>query len=152
MRKFMTCTLGAIFTLAGIAGTANAANFTDISFGISIDVDDALTKQPRVRDIQYFKSEDATGSLLIKRIYDLTIVDFLEELRDVGYRDYRDHIILGITGEPVDAGIESGRGLVIPVRGRIRGQRITGVVGAYSGHDGQGFLVIGTAKQQHWPS
>ncbi len=150
MRKFITFTLGAILALAGIAGTADAANFTDISFGISIDVDDALSRQPPLRDIQYFKSQDSSGSLMIKRIHDLTIVDFLEELRDVGYRDMRDQVILGMTGEPVDAGIESGRGLLIPVRGRIRGQRITGVVGAYSGHDGQGFLVIGTAKPEYW--
>jgi hypothetical protein len=146
----MISTLGAILVLVGIAGTADAANFTDISFGISIDVDDALSKQPRLRDIQYFKSQDSSGSLMIKRIYDLTIVDFVEELRDVGYRDMRDNIILGMTGEPIEAVIESGRGLLIPVRGRIRGQQITGVVGAYSGHDGQGFLVIGTAKPEYW--
>jgi hypothetical protein len=146
----MTSTLGAILVLAGIAGTADAANFTDISFGISIDVDDALSQQPRLRDIQYFKSQDSSGSLMIKRIHDLTIVDFVEELRDVGYRDMRDSIILGMTGEPIEASIDDGRGLLIPVRGRIRGQRITGVVGAYSGHDGQGFLVIGTAKPEFW--
>jgi hypothetical protein len=150
MRNFMTSTLGAILVLAGIAGTADAANFTDTSFGISIDVDDALSKQPLLRDIQYFKSQDSSGSLMIKRIHDLTIVDLLDELRDVGYRDIRDSVILGITGEPIEANIESGRGLLIPVRGRIRGQQITGVVGAYSGHDGQGFLVIGTAKPQYW--
>ena len=82
---------------------------------------------------------------MIKRIYDLTIVDFLEELRDVGYLDFRDGIELFMNGEPIDTNIESGRGLLVPVRGRIRGQHITGVVGAYSGLKGQGFLVIGTA-------
>lgn len=152
MRKFMTSTLGAIFVFAAITASANAANFTDDSFGISIDVDDALSKQPLLRDIQYFKAEDSSGSLMIKRIHDLTIVDFLQEMRDVGYRDMRDQVILGMSGEPIDAGIESGRGLLIPVRGRIRGQQIRGVVGAYSGHDGQGFLVIGTAKPQYWAS
>jgi hypothetical protein len=150
MRKFMTSTLGAILALAGIAGTADAANFTDPAFGISIDVDDALSQQPLLRDIQYFKAQDGSGSLMIKRIHDLAIVDFLQEMRDVGYREYRDQVILGMTGEPIDAMIESGRGLLIPVRGRIRGQQITGVVGAYSGHDGQGFLVIGTARPQYW--
>ena len=150
MRKFMTSTLGAILVLAVITGSADAANFTNTSFGISIDVDDALSKQPLLRDIQYFKSQDSSGSLMIKRIHDLTIVDFLEELRNVGYRDMRGGIILGMTGEPIEADIESGRGLLIPVRGRIRGQQITGVVGAYSGHDGQGFLVIGTAKPEYW--
>jgi hypothetical protein len=150
MRKLLTFTLGAMLALAGIAGPAGAANFTDPTFGISIDVDDALSKQPLLRDIQYFKSQDSSGSVMIKRIYDLTIVDFLRELRDVGYRDYRDQVILGMTGEPVDADIESGRGLLVPVRGRIRGQQITGVVGAYSGHKGQGFLVIATAKPQYW--
>lgn len=152
MRKFMTSTLGAIFVLATITASAEAANFTDPSFGISIDVDDALSKQPQLRDIQYFKAEDSSGSLMIKHIHDLTIVDFLQEMRDVGYRDMRDQVILGMTGEPIDAGVESGRGLLVPVRGRIRGQEIRGVVGAYSGHDGQGFLVIGTAKPQYWAS
>ena len=148
MRKFMTSALGAILTLAVIA--AHAANFTDPAFGISIEVDDTLSKQPLLRDIQYFKSQDRSGSLLIKRIYDLAIVDFLDELRDVGYRDMRDGIDLRIAGEPMEADIEAGRGLLIPVRGMIRGQPITGVVGAYSGHQGQGFLVIGTAKPQQW--
>ena len=117
---------------------------------LGIEVDDALSKQPLLRDIQYFKSEDSSGSLMVKRIHDLSIVEFLQELRDVGYRDMRDGVILAMNGEPVEANIESGRGLLIPVRGRIRGQQITGVVGAYSGHDGQGFLVIGTAKPQYW--
>ncbi len=152
MRKFMTSTLGAILVLAAITGTADAANFTDISFGISIDVDDSLSRQPPLRDIQYFKSQDSSGSLMIKRIHDLTIIDFLEELRDVGYRDMRDQVIMGMTGEPIEAEIDQGRGLLIPVRGRIRGQRITGVVGAYSGNEGQGFLVIGTAKPEYWDS
>lgn len=150
MHKFMTSTLGAILGLAVITATADAANFTDTSFGISIDVDDALSKQPLLRDIQYFKSQDKSGSLMIKRIHDLSIIEFLEELRGVGYRDMRDGIILGMTGEPIEADIKSGRGLLIPVRGRIRSQQITGVVGAYSGHDGQGFLVIGTAKPENW--
>jgi hypothetical protein len=150
MRKFVTFNLGAILVLAVVTATANAANFTDTSFGISIDVDDALTQQPLLRDIQYFKSEDSSGSVMVKRIHDLSIVEFLQELRDVGYRDMRDGVILAMNGEPVEADIESGRGLLIPVRGRIRGQQITGVVGAYSGHDGQGFLVIGTAKPQYW--
>jgi hypothetical protein len=146
----MISTFGAIFVLAVITTTANAANFTDETFGISIEVDDALSKQPLLRDIQYFKAEDSSGSLMIKRIHDLTIVDFLKELRDVGYRDMRDGIDLLMTGEPIEASIESGRGLLIPIRGRIRGQPITGVVGAYSGHKGQGFLVIGSAKPQFW--
>jgi hypothetical protein len=150
MRKFIKSTLGTIFVLAAITTGANAANFTDEIFGISIDVDDALTKQPLLRDIQYFKAEDSSGSLMIKRIHDLTIVDFLEELRDVGYLDMRDGIDLRMTGEPIEADIESGRGLLIPIRGRIRGQPITGVVGAYSGHQGQGFLVIGSAKPPYW--
>ena len=86
MRKFMTSTLGAILALAGIAGSADAANFTNPVFGISIDVDDALSKQPQLRDIQYFKSEDKSGSLMIKQIHDLSVVEFLQELRDVGHR------------------------------------------------------------------
>ena len=150
MCKFMTSTLGTILVLAVITGTANAANFTDPSFGISIDVDDALTKQPLLRDIQYFKAQDRSGSLMIKRIFDLSVVDFLEELRDVGYINFRDGVELLINGEPIDANIEAGRGLLVPVRGRIRGQPIRGVVGAYSGHNAQGFLVIATAKPEHW--
>ena len=152
MRSFMTSTIGAILVLAGIAVTADAANFTDTSFGISIDVDDTLSKQPLVRDIQYFKSQDRSASLMIRRIHDLSIVDFLGELRNNGYRDIRDGVDLGITSKPIEADIESGRGLLIPVRGLIRGQRISGVIGVYSGHDSQGFLVIGTAKPEHWAS
>ena len=53
-------------------------------------------------------------------------------------------------GNYSEADIKEGRGLLIPVRGRIRGQQIKGVVGAYSGHEGQGFLVIGTAKPEYW--
>ena len=150
MLKFITTALGAIIVLAAIITPADAANFTDETFGISINVDDALTKQPLLRDIQYFKSQDSSGSLMIKRIHDLTIVDFLEELRDVGYLSMRDGLDLRMAGEPIEADIESGRGLLIPIRGRIRGQPITGVVGAYSGHQGQGFLVIGSSKPPYW--
>ncbi|MBT8125853.1 MAG: hypothetical protein KJP15_00105 [Gammaproteobacteria bacterium] len=150
MRKFKTSTLGAMLVIAVIASTADAANFTDISFGISIDVDDALSKQPQLRDIQYFKSQDRSASLMIKRIHDLSIVEFVEELRNVGYRNMRDHVMLRLAGEPIEADIESGRGLLIPVTGQIRGHPTRGLVGAYSGHDGQGFLVIGTAKPQYW--
>jgi hypothetical protein len=150
MRKFMIYTLGAILALAGIAGNADAANFTDTSFGISIDVDDALTKQPLLRDIQSFVSQDLSGSLVIKRVHDLTIIDFVDELRHAGYRDNRHDVILRINGEPIEADIESGRGLLIPVSGQIRGQQIRGVIGAYSAHDGHGFLVIGTTKPEDW--
>lgn len=150
MRKFMTSTFGAILVLAVITATVDAANFTDISFGISIDVDDALSQQPLLRDIQYFKSQDRSASLMIKRVHDLSIIEFLEELRDVGYRNIRDHVMLGLAGEPIEADIESGRGLLIPVTGQIRGHPIRGLVGAYSGHGGQGFLVIGTATPQYW--
>ena len=150
MPQFITTALRAIIVLAAITTAADAANFKDETFGISIDVDDALTKQPLLRDIQYFKAEDSSGSLLIKRIHDLTIVDLVQELRDVGYISLRDGIDLRMDGEPIEAGIESGRGLLIPVRGRIRGQPITGVLGAYSGHQGQGFLVIGSAKPPYW--
>ena len=150
MRKFMTFTLGAILALAGTTGTAYAANFTDPSFGISINVDDALKKQPLSRDIQVFKSKDMSGSLVIKRNYDLAITDFVEEIRGPGYRDNRHNVILRTAGKPFQADIESGRGLLIPVSGQIVGQQVRGVIGAYSGHDGQGFLVIGTAKPEAW--
>lgn len=152
MRNFITSTLGAVLVLTGIAGTANAANFTDTTFGISIDVDDTLSKQPLLRDIQYFKSQDKSASLMIKQIHDLSIVDFLAELRDIGYRNSRDGVDLGMTDKPMEADIESGRGLLMPVRGRIRGQLVRGVIGAYSGHDGQSFLVIGTARPELWAS
>jgi hypothetical protein len=150
MRKFMTSTLGAIIALAGIAGTADAANFTDTSFGISIDVDDALTKQPLLRDIQSFISQDMSGSLVIRRVHDLTIIDFVDELRHAGYRDNRHNVVLRIAGEPFEADIDSGRGLLIPVQGQISGQPIRGVIGAYSGNDGHGFLIIGTTKTEDW--
>ena len=80
MHKFMTFILGAILGLAGIAGSADAANFTDTSFGISIDIDDALPKQPLVRDIQPFVSQDNLVSLVIRRAYDLSIIDFVEKV------------------------------------------------------------------------
>lgn len=151
MRKFMTSTIAAVFTLAGIAGTAEAANFTDTSFGISIDIDDALSKQPLMRDTQAFVSHEKYVSLVIRRAYDLSITDFVDELRHVGYRDSRDQVNLRINGDPIEARIESGRGLLIPVRGQIRGMPLRGIIGAYSGHSGQGFLIIGTTKPESWP-
>ncbi len=150
MRTFMTSTLGAILVLAGITGTAGAANFTDNSFGISIDVDDAMSKLPQMRDVHNFTTQDKSAALMIKRIHDLSITDFVEHLHSVGYRDTRDGVILGMTDEPSEAKIESGRGLLIPVRGRISKHKVKGVIGAYSGHDGQGFLVIATAKPENW--
>jgi hypothetical protein len=150
MRKFITSTLGVILALAGIAGSADAANFTDTSFGISIDIDDALSKQPLMRDTQPFVSQDMFVSLVIRRAYDLSIIDFVDQLRKEGYRDSRDQVTLRINGEPTEANIESGRGLLIPVRGLIRGMPLSGVIGAYSSHSGQGFLIIGTTKPESW--
>jgi hypothetical protein len=152
MHKFMTFILGAILGLAGIAGSADAANFTDTSFGISIDIDDALPKQPLVRDIQPFVSQDNLVSLVIRRAYDLSIIDFVDELRHVGYRDGRHQVSLRISGEPFEAKIESGRGLLIPVQGQVGGQPLNGIIGAYSGHSGHGFLIIGTARTDYWPT
>ena len=150
MYKFTTSILSTILALASISATADAANFIDRSFGISIDVDDALTKQPLMRDTQSFASQDMSGSLVIRRAYDLSIIDFVDHLRQVGYRDSRQQVTLRINGEPFEADIESGLGLLIPVQGHIGGQPLTGIIGAYSGHSGQGFLVIGTAKPESW--
>jgi len=152
MHKFMTSSLGVILALAAIAGNADAANFKDTAFGISIDVNDALTKQPLLRDIQSFVSQDKSGSLVIRRVHDLAITDFMDELRHAGYRDNRHQVILRIAGEPFEADIESGRGMLIPVQGQIGGHPIRGMIGAYSGHDFQGFLVIGTTKPDDWSS
>ena len=152
MYRFMTSTLGAILGLVGIAASADAANFTDTSFGISIDIDDALPKQPLVRDIQPFVSQDNLVSLVIRRSYDLSIIDFVDELRNVGYRDSRHQVSLRISGEPFQAKIDSGRGLLIPVQGQVSGQPLNGIIGAYSGHSGHGFIIIGTARTDYWPA
>ncbi len=152
MHRFMTSTLGAILGLVGIAASADAANFTDTSFGISIDIDDALPKQPLVRDIQPFVSQDNLVSLVIRRSYDLSIIDFVDELRNVGYRDSRHQVSLRISGEPFQAKIDSGRGLLIPVQGQVSGQPLNGIIGAYSGHSGHGFIIIGTARTDYWPA
>jgi hypothetical protein len=151
MRKFIIPTLGAFLIFTGITGTADAANHTDSSFGISIDIDDNLSKQPLVRDIQPFVSQDGLVSIVIRRAYDLSITDFVDQLRHVGYRDSRHQVTLRVDGEPVEANIDSGRGLLIPVRGMLGAQPISGVIGAYSSNSGHGFLIIGTAITQYWP-
>jgi hypothetical protein len=74
----------------------------------------------------------------------------MSDISRSGYRDNRHQLTLRMAGEPFEADIESGIGMMIPVSGQIRGQSIRGVIGAYSGHGFQGFLVIGTTKPEDW--
>ena len=152
MHKSITMVLGTLFILVGFYGTASAAKFTDTSFGISMYIDNDLVKQPRVRELQFFSAPDMSGLVLIKRYYDLSVTDFMRELKDTGYRSNRDGIFFDMAGEPREADIRSGLGAVVPVDGQVTGQRVRGYLGVFSGYEGQGFMVVATAKPEHWES
>ena len=62
------------------SGTGFAANFTDRSIGISIDLDDEFVRKPDWRGYRVFRSTDNAASVYIKPVYDLSLYDLREDL------------------------------------------------------------------------
>jgi hypothetical protein len=131
------------------AGTGFAANFTDRSIGISIDLDDEFVRKPDWRGYRVFRSTDNAASVYIKPVYDLSLYDLREDLKASGFDDVGS-IDLVMTGNEENATVSSGSGVLSPFKGMIGDFKVRGVFGAYSGFDDQGFFVIAAARPDYW--
>jgi hypothetical protein len=153
MRSFistLSITLGGIVLGLGcFVGTGFAANFTDRSIGISIDLDDKLVKQTNWRGYRVISSADNAASILIKPVHDLSLYHLREDLKGSGFDDVGS-IDLVVTGEQKNAQINSGSGVMVPVKGRIGEYKVRGVFGGFSGFDDQHFFVIAAARPDYW--
>jgi hypothetical protein len=149
MHRFISTLSIIVLGLGCFAGTGFAANFTDKSIGISIDLDDELVKQTNWRGYRVFSSEDNSASVLIRPVYDLSLYNLREELKDGGFDDVGG-IDLVVTDSEQNATVNSGSGVMVPVRGRVGEYKIRGVFGGFSGFDDQNFFVITAARPDYW--
>ena len=142
---------GIVLCLGCFIGTGYAANFSDKSIGISIDLDDKLAKQSNWRGYRVFSSADNTASVFIKPVYDLSLYHLSEDLKgEGGGFDDVGSIDLVVTGTAKNASVNSGSGVMVPVKGRIDEYKIKGVFGGFSGFDDQNFLIIAAARPDYW--
>jgi len=152
MRKFISTlsitVWGIVLSLGCFVGTGFAANYTDKSIGISIDLDDELVKQSNWRGYRVFSAADNSASVFIKPVYDLSLYHLREDLKGGGFDDVGS-IDLVVTGAEQNAQVNSGSGVMVPVKGRIDEFKIKGVFGGYSGFDDQHFLIIAAARPDY---
>jgi hypothetical protein len=138
-----------VLGLGCFAGTGYAANFSDRSIGISIDLDDALVKQSNWRGYRVFSSANNAASVFIKPVYELSLYDLREDLKSGGFDDVGS-MDLVLTDSEQNATVDSGSGIVVPFKGRIGEYKVRGVFSAYSGFDDQHFYVIAAARPDYW--
>jgi hypothetical protein len=130
-------------------GIGNAANFSDKSIGISINLDDELVEQSQWRGYRVFSTADNTASVFIKPVYDLRLYDLKEDLKGGGFDDVGS-IDLVVTGSEKSAQVGQGSSVLVPVKGRVGEYKIRGVFGAFSGFNDQSFFIIAAARPDYW--
>jgi hypothetical protein len=141
---------GIVLSLGCFAGIGNAANFSDSSIGISIDLDDELVAKPNWRGYRVFSSADNSASVFIKPVYDLRLYDLRQELKDDGGFDDVGSIDLVVTGSEKSGQVTQGSSTVVPVKGRVAEYKIRGVFGGFSGFENQNFLILAAARPDYW--
>ena len=148
MRILISTLFGIVLGLGGFVGIGNAANFSDQSIGISIDLADGLVEQPQHHRTRFFTTPDNSAAVFIKPVYDLSLYDLKKELKDDGWRG--DGIDLTVIDKEISAKVQNGRGILVQVKGDIGERKINGVFGAFTGYDGQNFVVLGAARPDYW--
>jgi hypothetical protein len=138
-----------VLGLGCFAGTGHAANFSDSSIGISIDLDDELVEMSHWRGYRVFSSANNSASVLIKPVHDLSLYDLRQDLKGGGFDDVG-AIDLVVTDSEQNASVDSGSGVVVPFKGRIGEYKVRGVFSAFSGFDDQHFFVIAAARPDYW--
>jgi hypothetical protein len=137
-----------VLGLGCVVGIGNAANFSDNSIGISIDLDDELVEQTQWQGWHIFSSADNSASVFIRPVYALRLYDLRQDLKGGSWRD--GPVDLDVTDTEQAARVNQGSGTLVPVRGRIGEYKVRGVFGGFAGYDGQNFLVIGAARPDYW--
>jgi hypothetical protein len=149
MHRFISTLSGIVLGLGCFVGIGNAANFTDRSIGISIDLDDELVEQTNWRGYRVFNSANNSASVFIKPVYDLRLYDLKEDLKAGGFDDVGS-IDLVVTGSEKSAQVSQGSSVLVPVKGRVNEYKVKGVFGGFAGFDGQNFLIIAAARPDYW--
>ena len=149
MRRFISTLSGIVLGLGCFVGIGNAANFSDKSIGISIDLDDELVEQSQWRGYRVFSTADNSASVFIKPVHDLRLYDLKEDLKAGGFDDVGS-IDLVVTGTEKSAQVSQGSSVLVPVKGRIGEYKVRGVFGGFAGFDDQSFFVIGAARPDYW--
>ena len=151
MSKFISTLSGIVLGFGCFVGTGFAANVTDKSIGISIDLDDELVKQSNWRGYRVFSSADNAASVFIKPVHDLSLYHLREDLKgEGGGFDDVGSIDLVVTGSEKSAQVTQGSSVLVPVKGRVGEYKIRGVFGGFSGFDDQHFFVIAAARPDYW--
>ena len=81
MRRFIATLSGIVLGLGCFVGIGNAAEFSDKSIGISINLDDELVEQSHWRGYRVFSTADNTASVLIKPVFDVRLYDLRQDLK-----------------------------------------------------------------------
>jgi hypothetical protein len=149
MRRFISILSSILLGLGCFVGIGNAANFSDKSIGISIDLDDELIEQSQWRGYRVFNTADNSASIFIKPVHDLRLYDLKQDLKGGGFDDVGS-IDLVVTGTEKSAQVSQGSSVLVPVKGRVGEYKVKGVFGGFSGFNGQSFLVIGAARPDYW--
>ena len=149
MRRFISTLSGIILGLGCFVGIGNAANFSDKSIGISIDLDDELVEQSQWRGYRVFSTKDNTASVFIKPVYNLRLYDLKEDLKGGGFDDVGS-IDLVVTGTEKSAQVSQGSNVIVPVKGRIGDYKVKAVFGGFSGFNDQNFFIIAAARPDYW--
>ena len=153
MRRFIstlsTIACSIVLGIGCFVGTGNAANYTDKSIGISINLDDALVQKPEFHGTRFFSTPDNSAAVFIKPVYDLRLYDLRQDLKDGGSWK-GDGIKLNVVDDERNASVSYGTGILVPVMGTIREYRIKGVFGGFSGYGNQKFVVLGAARPDYW--
>jgi hypothetical protein len=151
MRRFISTLSGIVLGLGCVVGTGNAANFSDSSIGISIDLDDELVEQSQWRGYRVFSTADNTASVLIKPVFGVRLYDLRQDLKgEGGGFDDVDAIDLVVTGNERSAQASQGSSVMVPVMGRIGEYKIRGVFGGFFGFNDANFVVIAAARPDYW--
>jgi len=150
MRRFISTLSGIVLGLGCFVGSGNAANFSDKSIGISIDLDDELVEQTQWRGYLVFNTPDNSASVLIKPVHNLRLYDLKEDLKKGRGYDDVDSIDLVVTGTEKSAPVNQGSGVIVPVKGRVDEHKVRGVFGGFSGFKDQSFFVIGVARPDYY--
>ena len=132
MRRFISTLSGIVLGFGCYVGIGNAANFSDKSIGISIDLDDELVEHSNWRGYRVFSAADNSASVFIKPVHNLRLYDLKEDLKAGGFDD-DGSIDQVVTGTEKSAQVRQSSRDHLPVKRRNGEKNIRRVYGRLAG-------------------
>lgn len=144
--KILTCTV--VMCSINIFSTdVLAQTYNNSDLGLSITIDDYFSQKSQEGDVYYFTAADNASTVIVKNQPGLSVA----EIKQAGKQGYQDEdISLTVSGKTKEKIVKQGWGLVIPVEGYIEMNKVKGVMAAYVGHKGQGFVVLVVSSPDSW--